>query len=104
MKFLPSQVDFQKFFERSADNVLAGALAFNAMVDDYTDLPAKVDRIKELEKYIASSDNLSAEFKETMEKTELVLDEADRNLKTEKRLSRYKTYAIIGGALVWLLW
>lgn len=62
------------------------------------------DRIKELEKYIASSDNLSAEFKETMEKTELVLDEADRNLKTEKRLSRYKTYAIIGGALVWLLW
>jgi hypothetical protein len=24
MKFLPSQVDFLKFFERSADNVLEG--------------------------------------------------------------------------------
>ena len=62
------------------------------------------DRIKELEAYIASTNKLADEFKTTMDKTELVLDEADRNLSIEKRLSRYKTYAIIGGVLGWLLW
>jgi len=62
------------------------------------------ERIKELEAFIASTDSLAAEFKETMEKTELVLDETDRSLNREKRLSRYKTYAIIGGMLVWLFW
>ena len=44
MKFLPSQVNFLEFFERSADNVLEGAQAFNAMVADYRDLDAKVAR------------------------------------------------------------
>jgi hypothetical protein len=62
------------------------------------------DRIKELESYIASTDKLVADFETTMEQTELVLDEADRNLKFEKRLSRYKTEFIVGGVLVWLLW
>ena len=49
MKFLPSQVNFLEYFERSADNVLEGAVAFNAMVADYRDLEAKVARIKDLE-------------------------------------------------------
>ncbi len=63
------------------------------------------ERIKELEKYIKSSDKLTGGFKETIEQTELVLDESDRNLKHEKRLSRYKSYAfIVGGVIVWLMW
>jgi hypothetical protein len=62
------------------------------------------DRIKELESYIASADKLIADFKTTMEQTELVLEESDKNLKFEKRLSRYKTEFIVGGVLVWLLW
>lgn len=66
MKFLPSQVDFQKFFERSADNVLAGAQAFNAMVDDYTDLEAKVARIKELE---TTGDGITHETLDALNRT-----------------------------------
>lgn len=63
------------------------------------------DRIKELEKYISSTDGLTGGFKEAIEQTELVLDESDRRLKQEKRLSRYKTYAFIaGGVIVWLMW
>lgn len=63
------------------------------------------DRIEELEKHILSSDRLTGDFKTTMDQTELVLLEAHRNLKREKRLSRYKTYAvIIGGAIIWLAW
>lgn len=62
------------------------------------------DRIKELEGYIASADKLIADFKTTMEQTELVLEESDKNLKFEKRLSRYKTEFIVGGLLVWLFW
>lgn len=62
------------------------------------------DRIRELENYIATSDKLSAEFKTTMEQTEQVIDDLDRNLKFEKRLSRYKTEFMVGGVILWLLW
>ena len=66
MKFLPSQVDFLKFFERSADNVLEGAMAFNAMVADYRDLEAKVARIKELE---TAGDTITHETLDALNRT-----------------------------------
>jgi predicted phosphate transport protein (TIGR00153 family) len=66
MKFLPSQVDFLAFFERSADNVLEGAKAFNVMVADYRDLDAKVARIKELE---TKGDHITHETLQALNKT-----------------------------------
>lgn len=63
------------------------------------------ERIKELENYVSSTDGLTGGFKEAIEQTELVLDESDRRLRYEKRLSRYKNYAFIaGGVIVWLMW
>lgn len=66
MKFLPSQVDFLEYFERAADNVLEGAQAFKAMVADYTDLDAKVARIKEIEK---NGDRITHDTLEALNKT-----------------------------------
>ena len=66
MKFLPSQVNFLAFFERSADNVLEGAQAFNVMVTDYRDLEAKVARIKELE---TKGDRITHETLQALNKT-----------------------------------
>ena len=66
MKFLPSQVNFLEFFERSADNVLEGAQAFNALVADYRDLPAKVASIKELE---TKGDHITHEALEALNRT-----------------------------------
>lgn len=66
MKFLPSQVDFLKYFERAADNVLEGAKAFNVMVADYTDLEAKVSRIKEIE---TRGDQITHETLQALNKT-----------------------------------
>lgn len=63
------------------------------------------NHIKELEMHIGSTGKLTADFKTAIDQTELVLEESDRNLKHEKRLSRYKTYAfIVGGVVVWLFW
>lgn len=45
----PPQVKFNEYFERAADNVLAGARAFSDMIADYRDLPAKTGKIKEIE-------------------------------------------------------
>ena len=66
MKFLPSQVNFLEYFERSADNVLEGAVAFNAMVADYRDLETKVARIKELE---TKGDGITHDTLEALNKT-----------------------------------
>jgi uncharacterized protein len=66
MKFLPSQVNFLEYFERSADNVLEGAVAFNAMVTDYRDLETKVARIKELE---TKGDGITHDTLEALNKT-----------------------------------
>ncbi len=66
MRFLPSQVNFLEFFERSADNVLEGAVAFNAMVTDYRDLETKVARIKELE---TKGDGITHDTLEALNKT-----------------------------------
>jgi predicted phosphate transport protein (TIGR00153 family) len=66
MKFLPSQVNFLEYFERAADNVLAGAQAFKAMIADYTDLDAKVARIKEIEN---DGDRVTHDTLEALNKT-----------------------------------
>lgn len=63
-----------------------------------------LERIKVLEASLDSSEKLAEEFKATMEKIEPVLDEYEKELKREKRLSRYKTEGYILSVLAaWLL-
>jgi len=67
MKFLlPSQVNFLEYFERAADNVAAGAKAFQAMIADYRDLPDKTARIKAIER---EGDRITHETLDALNKT-----------------------------------
>ena len=67
MKFLlPKQVNFLEYFERAADNVLAGAVAFQAMITDYRDLEAKTAAIKTIE---TQGDAITHETLDALNKT-----------------------------------
>lgn len=48
-RIFPRKVEFLDHFERAADNALLGARAFQDMITDYTDVPNKIKRIKEIE-------------------------------------------------------
>ncbi len=67
MRFLlPNQINFLEYFERAADNVLAGAQAFQAMIADYRDLEAKAAQIKSIER---EGDRITHETLDALNKT-----------------------------------
>ncbi|MGD1146526.1 MAG: DUF47 domain-containing protein [Thermoanaerobaculaceae bacterium] len=47
--FLPKKVDFLDLFDRASANIVRGVTLFREILDDMTDLPAKVEKLKELE-------------------------------------------------------
>ena len=63
---MPRERIFFDLFEQSAKNVLAGAEAMAALLKDYTDVPAKVRKIKDLEH---AGDELTHKTLEHLNKT-----------------------------------
>ncbi|MBZ5588041.1 MAG: DUF47 domain-containing protein [Acidobacteriia bacterium] len=47
--FLPKKVDFLDLFDRASANIVQGVKLFRELLEDPTDFPAKVERLKELE-------------------------------------------------------
>ncbi len=47
--FLPKKVDFLDLFDRASVNIVDGVTLFREILEDPTDLAAKVERLKELE-------------------------------------------------------
>lgn len=47
--FLPKKVDFLDLFDRASANIVQGVRLFRELLEDPTDFPAKVERLKELE-------------------------------------------------------
>ncbi len=64
--FMPSQVHFLTYFERAADNVLDGARAFQDLIADYTNVQAKVARVKACEH---EGDRITHETMDALNKT-----------------------------------
>jgi hypothetical protein len=47
--FLPKKVDFLDLFDRASANIVRGVSLFREILDDLTDLQAKVEKLKEVE-------------------------------------------------------
>jgi predicted phosphate transport protein (TIGR00153 family) len=65
-KLLPREETFFDVFEQAADNVHEGAKALLDLVENYTDVPAKTNRIKDLEH---KGDSLTHQTIERLNKT-----------------------------------
>lgn len=48
-RFMPQDGDFFVLFQKQAENVVAGANAFLAMLEHYTGVPEQVQRVKAIE-------------------------------------------------------
>ena len=61
-KLLPKEGNFFELFNQHADRVVEAALAFERLVDNYADVPARARHNQEVDDAERAADRVTAEF------------------------------------------